>query len=106
MKKREIISLKEALEDYLKERKWDKRIEGYQIIKDWKEIAGEELANNAQPIKMEGSILWLQVRSSVWANELNWRKGEIMERINVRSPGLLVSDIKFKVKSVSFNEKT
>lgn len=102
IKKREIISLKEALEDFFREQKWDKKIEGYQIITDWKEIIGEELANNAQPIKIENSILWLRVKSSVWANELNWRKGEIMEKINLSTPKPLVTNIKFKVEPTSF----
>ncbi|GAB4115445.1 MAG: hypothetical protein Kow00103_10200 [Candidatus Caldatribacteriota bacterium] len=101
-KKSEIISIKEALAIFLKEKKWDKKIEGYQIISNWEEIVGEELANNTQPIKIENTILWLKVKSNVWANELNWRKGEIIEKINRNTRKTLVTEVIFKVQPSSF----
>ncbi len=101
-KKSEIISFREALEIFLKEKKWDKKIEGYQIITNWKAIVGEELANSTQPIKIENTVLWLKVKSNVWANELNWRKGEIIEKINREVQKTLVTEVIFKVQPTSF----
>ncbi len=102
MKRGEVVSLKEALADFLKERGWDKKIEGYQIIDHWEEVVGEELAQHAQPIKIEEQTLFLRVKSSVWANELNLRKGEIIEKINLKIKEPTISDLRFKVQPSYF----
>ncbi|HBY56650.1 MAG TPA: hypothetical protein DEG96_02120 [Candidatus Atribacteria bacterium] len=103
MKRRDMISFKEALEDYFKEKRWDKKIRGYQVINHWEEVVGEEIAQNTQPIKIQGQILFLRVKSSVWANELNLRKGEIIDKINLKTKEQTVSDLRFKVQPSHFN---
>jgi len=40
MKKNDIVPLKTALEKFLKDKKWSKRIKGYQIISNWENLAG------------------------------------------------------------------
>ena len=102
MKRRDMISLKEALEDYFKEKRWDKKIRGYQVINYWEEVVGEEIARNTQPIKIQDQILFLRVKSSVWANELNLRKGEIINKINLKTKEQTVSDFRFKVQPSYF----
>lgn len=103
MKRRDMISFKEALEDYFKEKRWDKKIRGYQVINYWEEVVGEEIAQNTQPIKIQGQILFLRVKSSVWAHELNLRKGEIIDKINHKTKEQTVSDLRFKVQPSHFN---
>ena len=98
MKNRDLVPFKEVLEKYLKEKKWDKRIKGYQIINNWKALAGKEIAQSSQPIKIQDKCLFLAVKSNVWANELNLRKGELIEKINLEAEEEIISDILFKVR--------
>ncbi len=104
MKNRELIPLKEVLEKYLKEKKWDKRIKGYQIINDWKALAGKKIAQSSQPIKIQNKCLFLAVKSNVWANELNLRKGELIEKINLGAEEEIISNILFKVRHSQFKD--
>ncbi len=102
MKKKDIIPFKAALENFLKEKKWSKKIKGYQIISDWENLVGKEIAQASQPIKIQDKCLFLAVKSNVWANELNLRKGELIEKINLEAGEKIISTILFKVRRSQF----
>ncbi len=104
MKKKEIIPFKQALEEYFKEKKWSKKIKGYQIISNWENLAGKEIAQSSQPIKIQDRCLFLAVKSNVWANELNLRKGELIEKINREAGEKIISDILFKIRRSQFKD--
>jgi len=59
MKKKDIVPFKTALENFLKEKKWSKKIKGYQIISNWENLAGKEIAQASQPIKIQDKCLFL-----------------------------------------------
>ena len=98
MKKNDIIPFKTALEIFLKDKKWSKKIKGYQIISNWENLAGKEIAQSSQPIKIQDRCLFLAVKSNVWANELNLRKGELIEKINRKAGEKIISNILFKIR--------
>lgn len=102
MKKKEIIPFKQALEEFFKEKKWSKKIKGYQIVSNWENLAGKEIAKSSQPIKIQDKCLFLAVKSNVWANELNLRKGELVEKINREAGEEIISNILFKVRRSQF----
>lgn len=104
MKNRDLAPFKEALEKYLKEKKWDKRIKGYQIIDNWKDLVDKEIAHSSQPIKIQDKCLFLAVKSNVWANELNLRKGELIEKINLKAGEEIISNILFKIRCSQFKD--
>jgi predicted nucleic acid-binding Zn ribbon protein len=102
MKKKDIVPLKTALEIFFKEKKWSKKIKGYQIISNWENLAGKEIAQSSQPIKIQDNCLFLAVKSNVWANELNLRKGELIEKINREAGENIISNILFKIRRSRF----
>ena len=104
MKKKDMVSFKTALENFLKEKKWSKKIKGYQIISNWENLAGKEIAQASQPIKIQDQCLFLAVKSNVWANELNLRKGELIEKINREAGEKIISNIMFKIRRPQFKD--
>jgi len=104
MKKKDIVPFKTALGNYLKEKKWSKKIKGYQIISNWENLAGKEIAQSSQPIKIQDKCLFLAVKNNVWANELNLRKGELIEKINREAGEKLISNILFKAQRSRFKD--
>ncbi|MBA7467863.1 hypothetical protein ES707_03100 [subsurface metagenome] len=104
MKKKEIIPFRQALEEFFKEKKWTKKIKGYQIISNWGNLAGKEIAQSSQPIKIQDKCLFLAVKSNVWANELNLRKGELIEKINREAGEKIISNILFKTRRSQFKD--
>jgi len=89
MKKKDIVPFKTALENFLKEKKWEN-------------LAGKEIALSSQPIKIQDKCLFLAVKSNVWANELNLRKGELIEKINREAGDEIISNVLFKVRRPQF----
>ncbi len=104
MKEKDIVPFKTALEKFLKEKKWSKKIKGYQIINNWENLAGKEIAQSSQPIKIQDKCLFLAVKSNVWANELNLRKGELIEKINLKAGEKIISNILFKIRRSQFKD--
>ena len=104
MKKKEMVPFKAALENFLKEKKWNKKIKGYQIVSDWENLMGKEIAQSSQPLKMQDKCLFLAVKSNVWANELNLRKGELIEKINREAGEKIISNILFKIRRPQFKD--
>ena len=104
MRNKEIVPFKKALEEFFKEKKWSKKIKGYQIINEWENLAGKEIAQSSQPIKIQDKCLFLAVKSNVWANELNLRKGELIEKINREAGEKIISNILFKIRRSQFKD--
>ena len=104
MKKKLPIPLKDILENYLKKNKLQYKIKGYQIIYNWAEVVGEEIASHSCPIKIHGQTLFLRVESNVWANELNVRRGEIINKINRIAKEEMITEIRFKIQPAPFKK--
>jgi len=100
MKYKNPAPIKVILEDFFKEKKWDKKIRGYHIINCWTEVMGEEIAQHSQPIKIQDQTLCVRVKNNIWANELNLRKGELIQKFNLRAGEEIISDILFKVQTL------
>jgi predicted nucleic acid-binding Zn ribbon protein len=66
----------------------------------WDSVVGETLARNAQPAAFKQHTLMVHVSSSVWLQELHFRKTELIDRLN-RAAGIrVVEDIRFKIGSL------
>jgi predicted nucleic acid-binding Zn ribbon protein len=104
MKKKDVVPLKTALEKFFKEKNWSTKIKGYQTISNWENLVGKEIAQSSQPIKIQDKCLFLAVKSNVWANELNLRKGELIEKINREAGEEIISNILFKTRTPQFKD--
>lgn len=67
------------------------------IAFNWDKIAGDKLKNKAWVSYFSHGTLFLSVCHSSWANELQFFKKELLQKINDCLQKPLVKDIKFKV---------
>ncbi|HEY8340974.1 MAG TPA: DUF721 domain-containing protein [Egibacteraceae bacterium] len=80
--------LGEVLRRVVERRGWDRRLEGARVHQVWEEIAGEELARHAQPVRLVGGVLVVRAESAAWATQVRYLAGTLMERANaVLGPG-------------------
>jgi predicted nucleic acid-binding Zn ribbon protein len=63
----------------------------------WDEVVGRVVAENAQPEAFKGKLLLVRVGSSPWAQQLNFMKRDIIDKVNAALGRELVEDIRFKV---------
>lgn len=74
--------------------------ESENISSIWKNIVGEAVYENTRPAGFKGQILLVYVSSSVWMQELQYYKKDIISRLNNELGKELVCDIKFKIGAV------
>lgn len=80
--------LSDAVTSAVERRGWRERLEGARIHRHWTEIAGEQLASHAEPVRLRAGVLVLRAESAVWATQVRFLGAELAERANaVLGPG-------------------
>lgn len=76
----------------------DKRL--IKIWDIWESVVGSVIAKNAKPYGFKKKILFVYVTSSVWTQELQFLKKDIIRELNIKLSGDVVEEIKFKVGTI------
>ena len=71
-----------------------------EIQKYWKEIVGEAIYNNAQPLNIIQGVLKVGVSSSVWMQQLQFMKDTLKDNINKRLKRQIISDIRLELTTL------
>jgi len=88
------LQLSQAIEEFFRKAGYEREFFQGKLINDWGNIVGKMIADNSKIVKFDGTVLTIKTNSSVWKNELYYRKNEIIEMINKKYKMKLVSDIK------------
>jgi hypothetical protein len=83
---------------FLKEHNVRNIKENFYIIDLWDELVGDFVANNSKPIRFSGGIIYAEINSSAWANEMTYIKEDIIIKYNQKLKKHVIKDIKFSVK--------
>jgi predicted nucleic acid-binding Zn ribbon protein len=80
--------LRALVGDYLAKRGLAKRLDLASAVERWNEVVGERVAANAraEAVTADG-ILWVRVRSSPWAAELNLLAPKLLAQLNADREG-------------------
>lgn len=74
--------LGEAVRAFVRERGWDRRLEGARVHEVWEEIAGADLAQHVRPVRLHGGVLVVRADSPAWATEVRFLAAELIRRSN------------------------
>ena len=72
-----------------------KEYKKHQIFYSWGEIVGKEMGKHISPQDFEFGILYVYATSSVWANNFQYLKLEVIEKLNTFLGFDLIKDIQF-----------
>jgi predicted nucleic acid-binding Zn ribbon protein len=85
-----------ALEELTKSLGIEKKLQEYDAVVYWEKFVGEQISKVTKATSIVKGVLFVQVKTGTWRNELTLRKRGIIEKINL-SIGLdTVKDIKFQ----------
>lgn len=70
-----------------------KHLEHAEIWEHWPEIVGETVAKHTRPQGIKEYQLRIEADSAVWMHKLNYRKWQIMKKINLMARKELVNDM-------------
>ena len=87
--------LKEALRSFVKKEGLDRGIQEQKAVSVWPEVVGEKISANSLAKSISSGILTVEVSNSVWRQELQLQKKEIIEKINKVLTRKTIKDIRF-----------
>ena len=98
-KKKKLIPLSDAIES-LFTKKSSPFLEIYflfQLKKSWKELAGEEISQKAEPLYFRKQTLFLKLPDSTHIQEMHFVKETLKDKINQKFSDYKVQKIFFKI---------
>ncbi|MCS7300349.1 MAG: DUF721 domain-containing protein [Fimbriimonadales bacterium] len=96
---RELQSAGNALRSLLQKLGIDRQFRTYDALAHWSDLVGKQIAAVARPLRVDGETLWIAVKSHAWAQELNFQKGTILQRLNERVGETRFSELRFVVRA-------
>ncbi len=60
----------------------DRRLREFKAVEVWNAVVGETIAENTRPVGIRDGVLFVEVTSSVWMQELVLLRDDIAERLN------------------------
>ncbi len=87
--------IKDILPSILNKMGINKGIEQAKAIAFWDDIVGDNIAKNAKPFRVRKGILYVAVKSSVWASELQMMEPEIRKKINEYLNNNIIKELRF-----------
>ncbi|GBC92142.1 hypothetical protein HRbin15_00606 [bacterium HR15] len=77
----------------------EREFRAHRALSAWETIVGESIARVAQPLRIEGGTLWVAVKSNAWAQELQFQKAILLQRLNEKAGNDCFKEIRFVVRS-------
>ena len=68
----------------------------YKTLQIWNQVVGETISGATSIERFTSGQLFIKVRNPAWRMELNFRKKDILAKLNDELEGLKVTDIIFK----------
>jgi len=96
MKKHETKPLEQALQDYLKAFKLDKKVLEQKLINNWEKIVGKMIANYTKNLYIYKETLFITMSSAVVKNELIMAKNKLIKSLNDMAGSEIIKDIVFR----------
>lgn len=81
-KKTDAVSLKVAVQSYLKAMGIDDKMHEMSVLAKWEELMGEEVALRTESKEIKEKTLYLKIGSSVMRDQLFQSRSVIIKRIN------------------------
>ncbi len=99
------VSIKDVVSNEVKN---SKNIMESILKSNWQDIVGNALAKKSAPYFVKNRILYVSVENSIWTQQMQFLKNDIIEKINSFLNGAYISDLVFKnseIKRYNYVEK-
>jgi len=94
--KSEMENINSILNSLIKKRNWEWSFSLNKLKQEWENIVNKNIANHSQPVFIKNKVLYIEVDSPIWSNELVFLKEKIIDKINGYYNKKIVTDIFFK----------
>jgi len=88
------ISLKDAIEKFLKDFHLDERLNETRLVGSWEKIAGKLIARHTQEIFIRDQVLYIKADSAALKQELTYMRTKLKDKLNKATGTEVIKDIK------------
>ena len=85
-----------AIRNFLKKSGLNSGVEQQKALKLWGETVGNKISKNTEPTSVKNGVLVIKTTNSVWKQELQIQKTEIIKKLNKRLKKNIIKEIRFK----------
>lgn len=81
-KRKKIVPVGNDLEMILGKQQWGNQYNLFSLVRCWSELAGREVASHSMPAYFRRDVLWVYVQGSIWMQQMQMVKPELLAKIN------------------------
>jgi len=74
---------------------WQNKLSEGELFANWKDLVGQQVAENSFPEDITKGILTVRCKSTAWATQLRLMHNDILTKIEERLPDLKVKELRF-----------
>jgi predicted nucleic acid-binding Zn ribbon protein len=90
------VTLSAALQGAVNTPVMKRRLNAIPIAQEWRAMVGETVAEHVQPSALDKGILTLEADSSVWRQQINFEKKELLKKVQARIGADTIKEIRIK----------
>ncbi len=83
---------------------WKKRLQAGEVLSRWEEIVGPAIAKAARPKSFSKGRLIIEVKDSIWMNQLHFEEERILSLLNVQAGEELFQEIRWVLSKRPFRK--
>jgi len=84
------------LQELLERLRLTGQMRGWEAVELWPEVAGDRIAARTRATEFRDGVLTVSVDNAVWMNELTYLRHRIVEELNRRLGGRIVTEIRLQ----------
>jgi len=100
-----MYQLNTIINDYFKTKKRSNDYNKYYIYTNYEKIVGKSISKNTKIKNIRNGVLYIHCRNSVWTNELNNLKEELIKKFNESVKTDLIKDIALKIGNIKSSKE-
>lgn len=81
----------------VRDKDWEKKFDQHRVFLNWEDVVDAETAACSRPLKVVNDVLWVEVENSAWAQQLQFKKLQLLEDLNDFLRVSYYADIRFTV---------
>ena len=90
-----MVHISGTLKKLIKKEGFENEINQQKAVDLWGEVVGQKIKENTEPIEVQFGVMIVKVKNSVWKQELQFQKDDIIKSLNKKLIKTMIKDLRF-----------
>ena len=84
-----------TLKKLIKKEGFENEINQQKAIDLWGDVVGQKIRENTEPVEVQFGVMIIKVKNSVWKQELQFQKEDMIKSLNKKLTKTTIRDLRF-----------